>query len=66
MSLEHFEALGTAFPAQQLAATVLLMAFHSDNIEICTKEQGERRKKHDLFSRYPYSVPLLFPCHWEA
>lgn len=66
MSLEHFEALSTASPAPLLAAIVLLMGFHPDNIETHTKEQGERRKKHDLVSRHLYFVPPLFPCHWVA
>lgn len=66
MSLERFEALSTASPAPQLAATVLLMGFHTHNIETRTKEQGERRRKHDLVSRHLYSVPPLFACHWEA
>lgn len=54
MSLEHFEALSTASPAPLLAATVLLMEFHPDTIETHTKEQRERRKKHDLVSRHLY------------
>lgn len=54
MSLEHFEALSTASPPPRLAATVPLMGFHPDNSETHTKEQGERKKKHDLVSRHLY------------
>jgi len=64
--LEHSGALSTGFPALQLAAVVLLIAFHQDNIETQAREQGEGRKKHGLVSRHLYSVLSSFPCHEKA
>lgn len=60
LSLEHFEALSTASPAPHLAATVLLMGFHTHNIETRTKEQGERRR----VSRFAVSLAAGLPL-WK-